>query len=169
LLSKKTGTPRLVSLNEIGNVDQNSFHEGNQILGVLLSGNFKSAYKDRVQPFDTPERKDSCKNEMIVISDGDIASNMIYKNRPTDLSGNFLTGEQFGNKAFLLNAVNYLMQDTSLIKLRSKTIQLRFLDKQKAVAQAGYWQLVNILVPLLILLLFGFGFRFYRKLKFGRN
>jgi len=167
LLSKKVGTPRLISLNEINNINDKSFNNGNQILGVLLSGKFKSAYKGRVKPFNRKfAESKSNNNAMIVIADGDIAANQIYKNRPTDLNQNFLTGEQFGNKTFLLNSVNYLLNDIGILKLRSKTLKLRFLDKNKVIKTATFWQLFNIITPLILLLIFGIGFNFYRKYKY---
>jgi len=170
LLSKKVGTPKLVNLNEINNKGEASFNGGNQILGVLLSGKFKSAYKGRVKPFRWKiDKTRSDNNSMIVISDGDIASNQIYKNRPTDLNQNFLTGEQFGNKEFLLNSVNYLLNDIGIIKLRSKTLKLRFLDKNKVIKTSVFWQLLNLLTPLALLLIFGIGFNYYRKYKYARQ
>ncbi len=170
LLSKKVGTPRLISLNEINNINNESFNNGNQILGVLLTGKFKSAYKGRVKPFKWKiDKTKSDKNSMIVISDGDIASNQIYKNRPTDLNQNFLTGEQFGNKDFLLNSVNYLLNDRGILKLRSKTLKLRFLDKDKVIKTSSFWQLLNVILPLFLLLIFGIGFNYYRKYKYTRQ
>jgi len=170
LLSKKVGTPKLVNLNEINNKNDASFNRGNQILGVLLTGKFKSSYKDRIKPFEFKHAKNrSDKNAMIVIADGDIASNQIYKNRPTDLNQNFLTGQQFGNKDFLLNSINYLLNDTGILKLRSKTIKIRFLDKNKVLKTSSFWQLLNVILPLILLLIFGIGFNYYRKYKYARS
>lgn len=168
-LSKKVGTPRLVSLQELNNTDNESFNNGNQILGVLLSGEFNSAYGGRVKPYNLKhDLVKSAQNSMIIIADGDIASNQIYKNRPTDLNQNFLTGEQFGNKDFLLNSVNFLLDDTGLLSLRSKSLKIRFLDKETVIKTGNFWQLLNVIIPLLLLLLFGLGFRFYRKSKYTR-
>lgn len=167
LLSKKVGVPRLVSLNEINTKNNSEFKQGSQILGVLLEGTFKSAYKDRVKPFKIKNIKDhSSPNAMLVISDGDIIANQVYQNKPIDLNTNYLTGEQFGNKEFLINAVNYLLDNKGLLKLRSKSIKLRFLDKNRVIVEAGYWKVLNVLAPLIILLLFGLGFNYYRKYKY---
>lgn len=168
-LSKKVGTPRLVSLQELNNIDNESFNNGNQILGVLLSGEFNSAYSGRVKPYNWKDDKvKSDNNSMIIIADGDIASNQIYKNRPTDLNQNFLTGEQFGNKDFLLNSVNFLLDDTGLLSLRSKSLKIRFLDKETVIKTGNFWQLLNVIVPLVVLSIFGFGFSFYRKYKYSK-
>ncbi|MCF6213084.1 MAG: gliding motility-associated ABC transporter substrate-binding protein GldG [Flavobacteriaceae bacterium] len=169
LLSKKTGTPRLISLNEINTLDEASFNKGSQILGVLLSGAFKSAYKGRVKPFDCENSKEtSLPNSMVIISDGDIIANQVFQDKPTDLNSNRLTGEQFGNKDFLRNTVNYLLGNKELLNLRSKALHLRFLNKNKLVKETLFWQLLNVVLPLLILALFGFGFNFYRKLKYAQ-
>ncbi|MFK5891579.1 MAG: gliding motility-associated ABC transporter substrate-binding protein GldG [Flavobacteriaceae bacterium] len=167
LLSKKIGAPRLISLSEINSKNNSEFKQGSQILGVLLEGRFKSAYKDRVKPFKIKNTKDtSAPNAMLVISDGDIIANQVYQNKPIDLNTNYLTGEHFGNKEFLLNTVNYLLNNKGLLKLRSKSIKLRFLDKTKVIAEAGYWKVLNVLAPLIILLLIGLGFNYYRKYKY---
>ena len=168
LLSKKTGTPRLISLGEINLIDPPSYNQGSQILGVLLEGQFKSAYKDRIKPFNYKKNRDkSLLNTMVIISDGDIIANQVYQNKPIDLNTNVLTNEHFGNKDFLLNTVNYLLKDKGLLKLRSKTIVLRFLDKNKVIKESAFWQLINVALPLVLLALFGFGFNFYRKLKYS--
>ncbi|PIX06921.1 MAG: gliding motility-associated ABC transporter substrate-binding protein GldG [Flavobacteriales bacterium CG_4_9_14_0_2_um_filter_35_242] len=169
-LSKKVGTPRLVSLQELNAIEKDTYTNGNQILGILLSGEFNSAYSGRVKPYNWKGNQDlSAQNSMIIIADGDIGSNQIYQNRPTDLNQNFLTGEQFGNKDFLLNSVNFLLGDTGLLSLRSKTLKISFLDKELVVKTSVFWQVLNVIAPLVILLLFGLGFRFYRKLKYART
>lgn len=76
------------------------------------------------------------------------------------------TGEQFGNKEFLINAIDYLLDDSGLIQLRNKTIQINLLDKQRAFAEKRFWQFINIGVPLVLLALFGFGFNYWRKKKY---
>jgi gliding motility-associatede transport system auxiliary component len=170
LLSKKLGTPRLISLDEINNQNTSDFKQGSQILAVLLEGTFKSVYKDRIKPFKFADIKDSSpQNAMLVISDGDIVANQIYQNKPIDLNTNYLTGEQFGNKDFLVNAVNYLMGAKGVLQLRSKTLKLRFLDKNKIVVEASFWKMLNVIAPLAILLLFGISFNYYRKLKYSRK
>lgn len=169
LLSKKTGTPRLINLDEINTVEEASYNKGSQILGVLLTGKFKSAYKGRIKPFEFSDVKEaSLTNAMVIISDGDIAANQIYQNKPVDLNTNYLTGEHFGNKNFLRNTVDYLLNNKDLLSLRSKTLQLRFLDKNKVIKETLFWQLLNIVLPLIILIVFGFGFNFYRKLRYSK-
>ncbi len=95
-----------------------------------------------------------------------IGRNQILKNKPFDLSRDKWTNEQFGNKDFLLNAVDYLLDDVGLMKLRNKSLQIPILDKQKAFKERRYWQFINLGIPLLMLLVFGIGFHGLRKRKY---
>jgi len=166
-LSKTTGTPTIVSLKSISQgSNPKEYNTQNLPVAVLLEGEFKSAYKGRVKPFQTNFKNNSSKTEMIVIADGDIIANEVSKGQPLELGVNKWTNQRYGNKAFLLNAVDYLLDDTGLIDIRSKKVKIAFLDKQKAYVQAQKWQLINIVIPLLLLLLFGLIFNYLRKKKY---
>ncbi|GGK32079.1 gliding motility-associated ABC transporter substrate-binding protein GldG [Yeosuana aromativorans] len=168
-LSKLEGTPREISL-DIVTQEQNPslFNKGNQTLAVLLEGTFTSVYKNRIKPFDLSAEKDeSVPTKMIVISDGDIIKNDVVRNAPQELGFDRWTGKTYGNKEFLLNAVNYLLDDDGLINIRSKQIAVAFLDQQKIAQEKTKWQLVNILLPLVLLLVFGFVFNYIRRKKFS--
>jgi len=168
VLTQKFGTPNFISLQSIADEPiEEDYRDGNQLLAVLLEGDFNSAYRNRVQPFKTPIYKANANgNKMIVIADGDIGRNQILKNKPFDLSRDKWTNEQFGNKDFLLNAVDYLLDDVGLMKLRNKSLQIPILDKQKAFKERRYWQFINLGIPLLMLLVFGIGFHGLRKRKY---
>ena len=170
VLSKKIGTPNFVELQSIAQQPkENEYKSGPQLLGVLLEGRFNSAYKNRTKPFDTPNFKpESNPNKMVVIADGDIGKNQILKGKPHDLALDKWTGEQFGNKEFLINTIAYLLDDSGLINLRNKTLQINLLDKQKAYTEKSFWQLINIGIPLILLGLFGFVFNFLRKRKYSK-
>ena len=169
VLTQKFGTPNFISLQSIADEPiEEDYQSGNQLLAVLLEGNFNSAYRNRIQPFETPLYKANAVggNKMIVISDGDVGKNQILKNEPFDLSRDKWTNEQFGNKDFLLNAVDYLLDDVGLMKLRNKSLQISILDKQKAFKERRYWQFINLGIPMLMLLVFGIGFHGLRKRKY---
>ena len=168
VLTQKFGTPNFISLQSIADEPiEEDYRDGNQLLAVLLEGDFNSAYRNRVQPFKTPIYKANANgNKMIVIADGDVGRNQILKNKPFDLSRDKWTNEQFGNKDFLLNAVDYLLDDVGLMKLRNKSLQIPILDKQKAFKERRYWQFINLGIPLLMLLVFGIGFHGLRKRKY---
>jgi len=169
-LTKKIGTPSFIDLQSIADeVIEDEYRGGNQLVAVLLEGNFKSAYKDRVKPFETNLFKEhSTNNKMVVISDGDIGKNQILKKQPFDLNRDKWTNQQFGNKDFLLNTVDYLLDDAGLIQLRNKTLQIRTLDKQKAFKERTFWQFLNVVLPLILLFAFGFVFNYLRKRKYSR-
>jgi len=169
LLSAKMGTPNFVDLRSIADTpNQQQFTSGNQLTAVLLEGAFKSAYKDRVKPFQTSIYKGkSGPNKMVVIADGDIGRNQLLKGKPFDLSRDKWTQETFGNKEFLLNTVDYLLDDNGIINLRNKSLKINLLDKKKAFEERSFWQLFNIVLPLVLLAIFGFIFNYLRKRKYA--
>ena len=77
------------------------------------------------------------------------------------------TGEQFGNKEFLLNAVDYLLDDTEVIELRNKNLKINLLDKKIAFEERTFCQFINIALPLFILTIFGCVFHYLRKRKYS--
>ena len=144
------------------------YKSGNQLFAVLLEGDFNSAYKNRIKPFKTSLFKEnSVNNKMIIIADGDVGKNQILKGKPLDLNRAKWTNEQFGNKDFLLNAIDYLLDDTGLISLRNKTLKINILDKQKAFKERSFWQFLNVIFPLILLFAFGLIFNYLRKKKYS--
>lgn len=166
-LSKPEGTPTIISLKSIAKqADQTNFSDGNKSLAILLEGEFKSAYTGRIKPYNTEHKNISKQNKMIVIADGDLIANEISKGQPLELGVDKWTNQRFGNKEFLLNSVSFLLDDTGLINIRSKTVKIEFLNKEKAFQESGKWQLINIIFPLIILTLFGLIFNYLRKKRF---
>ncbi len=168
-LTKLEGVPNEISL-EIVTQEQDpaTYNRGPQNLAVLLEGQFTSAYKDRIKPFKTDTFKDLSPNtKMIVIADGDVIKNDVIKNQPQELGFDRWTGQSFGNKEFLLNAVNYLLNDDGLLDVRTKDINIAFLDAQKTEQNKTQWQLIAIVLPLIILALFGFIFNYIRRKKYA--
>ncbi len=167
-LSKLDGTPLQVSLDIVTQEpDPSRYNKGNQNLAVLLEGEFTSVYNNRIKPFNLSDEKNkSIPTKMIIIADGDVIKNDYGRNGPQELGFDKWTGQTFGNKEFLLNAVNYLLDDDGLINIRSKEIAIAFLDDQKVASEKTKWQLINIAVPLLLLAVFGFIFNYIRKKKY---
>ena len=170
LLTQKIGTPNFIELTSIADeILETDYQSGNQLFAVLLEGNFNSAYKSRVKPFQTNFYKEQAtNNKMIVIADGDIGKNQILKEQPFDLNKDKWTRQQFGNKDFLLNAVDYLLDDTGIIHLRNKTLKINLLDKQKASKERLFWQFLNVILPLIVLFVFGIVFNFLRYRKYAK-
>ena len=108
---------------------------------------------------------------MIVVADGDIIRNQIdvISKKPLPLGYDQYTQNTYGNKAFIENAISYLIDGESLIDIRSREFKIRLLDPDKKANQRLRWQLVNTLVPVGIVILFGFVMAFIRKKKYSRQ
>jgi ABC-2 type transport system permease protein len=105
---------------------------------------------------------------MIVISDGDIFKNQVAADgSPYPLGYDHYTQQTSGNKTLLLNMVDYLTGDTRLIALRTKEIQIRLLNKARIRNEKLYWQLVNNIVPLALVLIFAIFQHYVRKRKYA--
>lgn len=167
-LTKLEGVPKEITLEVVTqDPDPATYNKGPQNLAVLLEGEFTSVYKDRIKPFNSASNKDlSLPTKMIVIADGDVIKNDVVKNQPQELGFDRWTGQSFGNKEFLLNSVNYLLSDGDLLNVRTKAINIAFLNPQKIEEKKTQWQLISIVLPLLILTLFGFVFNYLRRRKY---
>lgn len=148
------------------------FNKGEMPLAVLLEGTFTSAYNNRIKPFKISEstlaKDKSTGSKMIVISDGDIIKNQFDNGRPLPTGFDKLTQTMYGNKSFLLNSVNYLLDDTGLINIRAKKITIPFLDMVKVQENRSLWQGINLLAPLGLLVIFGIVFNYFKKRKYHR-
>lgn len=167
-LSKSVGAPATVSIDMVfQEPEKESFNNGEMPLAVLLEGSFSSVFKNRVLPGALPEfREEGEETAMIVISDGDLIRNDIQQGQPLELGYDKWTNNYYGNKEFLLNGVNYLLDDGGLINIRSKKVSLPFLDKQKAFEEKSYWQLVNVGIPAILSVLLGLGFSYFRRRRY---
>lgn len=165
-LTKTLAVPNYVDLASIAeSADVKSYKEGSKILGVLLEGDLKSAYRNRIKPFKNEFIPQGNNNKMIVIADGDISTNQISKGQPLELGLDKWNNQFYHNKEFLMNAVNYLLNDDGLIQLRSKKVVINTINKPKAYNEKLRWQLINLIGPLVILSLFGFINFYIRKRK----
>jgi ABC-2 type transport system permease protein len=177
--SRVAANPVLISLDILKNrQDPSNFRNGNQISAVLVEGEFISPfrYRDGVKrAFDLPFSESIEQNSMIVISDGDLIRNQVSSDgRVYPLgydkfaSKQFSTPVEFANKKFFLNCVDYLCDENNLIEVRSKEVILRLLDKSKLKNEKLFWQSFNMILPILIILIFGFVNSFYRKRRWAR-
>ena len=166
--TKLEGVPKEISLEVVTEEPQpETFTNGEQTLAVLIEGTFNSVYKNRIKPFNVTDNKDeSVPTKMIVIADGDVIKNDIGRNGPLDLGFDRSSNQPVGNKEFLQNAVNYLLNDDGLINIRTKEVAIAFLDTQKVEEQKSTWQALNIALPLVFLGLFGWAFSYFRKRKY---
>ena len=104
---------------------------------------------------------------MIVVADGDIGRNQVYKGKPLPLGEDLLTKQTYGNEQFLRNALDFLLDDSNLMELRNRNIEARLLDRQRIDEERSKWQWINLLIPIGIIGLLGGFFFWLRKKKFG--
>ncbi|MCW0482997.1 gliding motility-associated ABC transporter substrate-binding protein GldG [Gaoshiqia sediminis] len=173
--SRIVKTPEEISLQSINNPpSRNLFQQSLVPVGVLLEGQFSSAFKNRItEDFNTthieflPESKPA---KIIVLADGSLIANQVSRRngqtQTRPLGYDNFSQQTFGNKEFLVNAVNYLCDDTGIMSLRSRVFKLRLLDKVKVREEKFFWQLLNLLAPLALISLFGLIFNFVRKRKY---
>jgi gliding-associated putative ABC transporter substrate-binding component GldG len=168
--SKEIGTPNVVSLEMIAEeTSPKDYPNGGLIpVAALLEGSFTSMYNNRVLPFKGNKfLNKSVPTKMIVISDGDVIKNQIDKGAPIELGYDKYTGQYFGNKEFILNSVNYLLDDNGLINIRSKDVSLPILDKQRVQDNYSQTQLLTVALPIVLLGIFGMLFTYLRKKKYN--
>lgn len=168
--SKSVGTPIPIALDQfMENLNEADYNSGNQTIGVLLEGNFTSVFKNRVKPFDLKNSiNDGKANKMIVIADGDIVNYKYVNKKPLINEVDQWTQQVYANKEFLVNSVNYLLDDSGLINIRNKEIKLALLNSDKAKEEYTFSQIITVGVPILILLVFGLVFTFIRKRKYSK-
>lgn len=170
--SRLVGTPTEVNLNMVEErPEQKEFEgNGNYPVAVLLEGKFHSVFENRVLAFKEASFSNSGKDsKMIVISDGNVIKNQLDKNyQPLELGFDKWTNTLYANKEFMLNCVNYLLDDNGLINIRSKEVDLPMLDKEKVYAQYTTSQIITVGLPLVVLLLFGVLFTILRKRKYSK-
>ena len=177
--SRTLSTPAMVTLQSIKTEDDfRYFNKSYLPVAVLLEGKFNSLYANRVtnnltdslgkysdKPFLSEGVKES---KQIVVSDADIVTNVVTK---TDGSLNMGTQQyenyQFANRDFLMNAVDYLINPNGVLEARNKNVTLRLLDKQKIATEKTKWQFINIVLPIALVLLFGWLYQLKRKRNFG--
>ncbi|PHX61759.1 MAG: gliding motility-associated ABC transporter substrate-binding protein GldG [Flavobacteriales bacterium] len=168
--SKEIGTPNVVSLEMIAEeTSPKDYPNGGLItVAALFEGSFTSMYNNRVLPFkDNKFLNKSVPTKMIIISDGDVIKNQIVKGAPIELGYDNYTGQYFGNKEFILNSVNYLLDDNGLINIRSKDVSLPILDKQRVQDNYSQTQLLTVALPIVLLGIFGILFTYLRKKKYN--
>ena len=182
--ARTIATPALISGKENSVEPQNEkFKKAHIPVAVLLEGKFHSLYanrvsqamKDSLQKYNASFLPENIKdNKMIIVSDGDIVLNSIIKgNQPIPMGMNPYTyGTQrefpFANKDFLQNCLDYLINANDLSEAKGKDYVVRLLDTKKVEAEKTTWQLINIALPVVLVLLFAFIFQWLRRRKYAK-
>jgi ABC-2 type transport system permease protein len=174
--SREVSAPLVISLDEVRLTPrEEEFRMSFIPVAALLEGKFESAFKNRIISgliADTVYYLDSIgqPSSILVVADADIIRNDI---RPTPqgvlitpLGYDRYTSQTYGNKEFIVNVIQYMTGHTGLIGLRSREITLRLLDKTKIGHNRSKWVMINTIFPLLMVILAGFIYNWFRRRKF---
>jgi ABC-2 type transport system permease protein len=171
-------SPSTVSLQNIDNPPARElFNQSFIPVGVILEGTFTSVFKNRMLetlgiPF-ADVITESQPTKMVVIADGGLVTNKVdYSNNPPrlqELGFDRVSGQTFGNKEFLLNAVYYLNDENGIMQLRNRTQKMRLLDKVRLREEKPFWQWLNVLLPLVLTGFWGIIYNLLRKHRFTRS
>ncbi|MFV0366082.1 MAG: gliding motility-associated ABC transporter substrate-binding protein GldG [Mangrovibacterium sp.] len=173
--ARVVGTPTEVSLQSINNPPARElFHTANVPTGVLLEGNFQSLFEHRptasYNSLGLTVQHESKEAKLMVFSDGSLMGNKVNytegRLRTQPVGYDQYSKQTFGNKELLLNAIHYLADDSGIMQLRSRVFKLRLLDKVKLREERLFWQLLNVLFPIFVVLLFGVVFQLIRIRKY---
>ncbi|HAF30758.1 MAG TPA: gliding motility-associated ABC transporter substrate-binding protein GldG [Bacteroidales bacterium] len=174
--SKVLNVPLLVSLAQVREMpDPQTFNSPNNPVAVSLEGIFESVFQNRIikdytsgLEFDFKDRSEPTK--MIVVSDADIIRNDVKQRADgifiSPLGYDRFTKQTYGNKAFVMNAVHYLIDESGILDMRSREFKLRILDKQKVLKEKVRWQLINTVLPIVFILIFAIVIAYLRKRKY---
>jgi ABC-2 type transport system permease protein len=176
--ARRVKSPSTVSLQNIDNPPARGlFNEQFIPVGVLLEGRFNSVFKNRMAgalgissmqiiPESPPVK-------MVVIADGGMIVNRVdYSSNPPrigELGYDRVSGKIFGNKEFLMNTIYYLNDNSGIMQLRSRTQKLRLVDKVRLREERRLWQLINVLLPLFIVILWGVLYNLFRMNRYSRS
>ena len=174
--TKISPAPVFISLSMLRQApDQRMFSQKGQNVAYLLKGQFESLYANRMTSaiMESEEigfRTSSEPTAMIVVADGDITRNQFHipKGYPLPLGFDQYTQMTYGNKDFIENAVSYLVDGEGLIGIRSRELKIRLLDMNKINSNILLWQIINVVLPSAIVVVFGFILAIIRKRKFTK-
>ena len=168
-------TPKMLSLQFLNEQPSLEDYLTNiKPVAVLLTGSFKNVFLNRPIPegikedYNLPSNSKATK--MIVIGDGDVFSNQVSKTdqSPFPLGVDRFSQQNYGNKSFLLNIADDFTDENNLISLRNKEIKLRLLDQTLLRTEKTKWQLINSVLPLVLLICFAIFQHYYRKYKYTK-
>src|SRR5579862_2004971 len=171
-------TPAIISFESVKVAnDPKIFNQPNIPVAVLLEGKFHSLYANRIssamidtlaniykQPFLASAEKPA---KIIVCASAGIVMNDNTQRGPTPMGYNKDVDFTFANQDFIQNCFDYLTGSSGILEARSKDFTLRLLDPKKVEDNRSMWQFINIVLPLLLVIIFGFIYQALRKRKYG--
>ena len=177
--SRTVNAPVRISLETLmKKPDERLYNMKNLPVAVLLEGKFTSVFKNRMSKELTGRKEiayleESEKTAMIVLADGDIIKNQVRNANgspmPLPLGYDMYTQQTFGNKDFILNAVNYLCDNSGLMSVRSRELKLRILDKTKIENNRFTLQLINTVIPMILIIGLGIVLNIMRKRRYTKQ
>jgi gliding-associated putative ABC transporter substrate-binding component GldG len=159
--------------------DPSKFNNGNQPVAVLLEGSFESFFKNRVpedfkqvlSKLNTPYREKSIATKQLILTDVDFFQNLVNSrtNETEEIGFNKWEIKYYkGNKDFILNAIEYMLDEKGVLSARSKELKLRLLDAVKTKKERKYWQFINVVLPVILIALGGLIYFYWRKRKYAK-
>lgn len=177
-LTKTVSPPLVISLREAERLpDEKEFTKAGLPVAVLLEGIFPSAFRNRpvAEISGVPGFRltgESKKTRMIVVADADIIRNEVRRSgmelTPLQLGQDKYTGEMYGNRDFIVNALNWLVDDNGLMDLRSREMKLRLLDATRVRSEKRFWQIINVVLPVALVIAAGLLFNYFRRRYYAR-
>lgn len=160
--------------------DPDKFNRPNLPIGILLEGMFGSLFENRLDEdmnnilssIGIPFKTISSPTSMLVVADGDVIKNLYDKEtgKFAPIGYNKYEKATFnGNKDFILNSIEFMINQNNILTARTKEFKLRMLDKVKAEKDKLYWQSINIVLPIILIVLFGAINFYWRKKKFIKS
>ncbi len=176
--TKLVKAPLFIQLSEVKNrMERSEFNKPNQTIAVLLEGRFPSLFRNRqvkdiLPGSDVTLKAESVPTKMIVVADGDMIANDVRMSPKglmiTPLGFDKYSRQTFGNKEFVVNAIDYLTNESGLMALRAKEFKLRVLDKARIQDERFKWQMINTVLPVLLVIGFGIYYNNSRKKKYAK-
>ena len=172
--TRVVGAPAPVVINDVRDLRESDFQGGPQTMGYLLEGTFSSLYRNRFAPdgVDTTGfRSGSLATHVLVIADGDF----VRSERSERTGQVFPMGfdpydqQQFAHEDFIINTLHYMLDEDRLILARNKSIGLRPLDRVKAEKEKTYWQVFNLSLPILLVILIGGLYQWLYRRKYWKK
>jgi gliding-associated putative ABC transporter substrate-binding component GldG len=164
----------------------------NQVcLAALSEGMFESHFKNRIvdefakNPLIKYKEKSSKEGKVFLVGNGRMIANQ-YDSMPSKDGKTFMYRPRavndlrmdpelaelriplyYGNQEFFQNLVDYMMGDNSVLDIRSRQIDIRAIDNEKIKEDAGFFKVLNLLLPVALILALAFVLTYIRKRKYA--
>lgn len=171
--TKLLGPPVRVAFNDLRDkLRPEQFTDGPKTIGYLLEGEFSSLYAKRIIPKGMDKKDFMAKGlhgKVVVFGDGDIIRNELNPEtgEPLGLGVEPFSQASYADEDFIMNLLDYLIDDASLMEARSREVKIRPLDRVKLQNERLKWQVINVVLPVVIVLLLGLLKWFLRKKKYA--